>query len=846
MSDEERRRAEREAEADDISAEDRAHVAARDAFAEDGLEFVRGMIVSAYPSSSARWSSGVLLTADGATVPWKGCGIPPESSGETAASEDPDDEFNSTEAKIAPSVGQYVEIRGRWEGFKGTQTRFVAEKAIHMAPADPAGIALMLSCEERYPGIGKLKAHVVAAALCALPDALQKKVKGDGSHPGLDKVARTFLVPEASLRRFLRDWSRSWRQSVVEANLYGLGLVAKEVNVALSRLGPEAYSKIVADPYVLTESVGFKFVRADEVALKVGMKPKDKRRLKAALRHAVLEELAEGHCWTPQIVASRSASSVTNTVDDVDAAEVVAADLPTPEDHAETVEADKDAPRGVVIRMPEAVDSQRGPCNAIATWSTWAAERGIWARVSRGDKNPHLIMVDERMAGIVDQQATDRQKDAILFAARYSMLVITGPAGCGKTFCVSAIVRLYHRFGKKVKIVAPTGKAARRLQTVLRSRGVAGAPSTIHRLLGDMNEDAGPASADHKIDADVVIMDEASMCDVKLAWKLIRYMRDDAALVLVGDHNQLPPVGAGALLRDLVTAKPCRVVHLDVVKRQAGILRANSLSLLEGRMPGTAPENADGSCDWIVDDARPTVNDASAAVVAYYEAWLKSKVKKRAIENCRLLREIQVITPQKQGPLGVESLNVALRRMVHEVAYGTTPIREQPDDGGGEYGVMDAKGWKAGKRRRGCKFMPGDKIMQTRNDYEIGLMNGYQGVVTGVDDHVLRMESEDEEKIVEVPSDKWEALAFSFASTCHKMQGSEVDLVIVVAHSAIASPLKTRNLLYTAATRAAKSVVFVGDPAGISDFVRNVQRNERRTFMAEFARRAAAATAATP
>jgi exodeoxyribonuclease V alpha subunit len=311
--------------------------------------------------------------------------------------------------------------------------------------------------------------------------------------------------------------------------------------------------------------------------------------------------------------------------------------------------------------------------------------------------NPHFQTEDvERAVTAAGAKLNEPQRRALAASAQNNLVLVSGGAGSGKTFTVAAITRLFEERGLKVVLSAPTGKAAKRIEQVVGREAL-----TLHRLLG-FNGKAFTAGPEAPIQADVVIVDEVSMVDVSLGWQLFRAVDlEKTCVVLVGDHNQLPPVGPGNLLRDLIERQPIPTVVLDQIVRQAGVLKENSIAVLRGDVRRTADVGPDGRPPWIVVNRLSDVLDAQRYVLELFDTVLMEKLR------FDLLADVQLLTPTRKGPLGVDALNVELQRLVQKKLWG-----------------VDVPPPRPGRRP---EFLRHDRVIQTRNNYDLGVMNGAIG-----------------------------------------------------------------------------------------------------------------------
>jgi len=392
------------------------------------------------------------------------------------------------------------------------------------------------------------------------------------------------------------------------------------------------------------------------------------------------------------------------------------------------------------------------------------------------------------------------QHEAFDGVLRNRMYVITGPAGTGKTFVINKVVDEAQSRGQTVELAAPTGKAAKRLEQVTGRRA-----QTIHRLLG-YNGEEWQHDSENPLEADVVIADEVSMCDVPLMYRLLSAIDfRETRLILAGDHNQLPPVGPGNVLRDILALDLIPYTVLDEVVRQAGPLRHNSLEILKGRVVGLRKSDP-VTPDWNVIPRFKDADDGLNYLLRLFQEVFAERL------GYDILRDVQVLAPQRKGTLGVENLNLALQAVVQKKLFGRSippvPANRRPP------------------------LYPGDKVIQTKNDYGIDVMNGHIGYVVEADPRQKRWVVDFEDRgPVDLDHQKIQRVMLAYATTIHRYQGSEIPCAVCIMHSSHSFMLN-RGIFYTAVTRARDRAIIIGDRKGINRAARIQRVDDRRTILA--------------
>jgi exodeoxyribonuclease V alpha subunit len=690
------------------------------------------------------------------------------------------------------SVGDSVVVEGR----PVTHPRFGAQIRIEsvrwVPPASEEGMRRFLGGGS-VEGVGEVLAgrivdHFGADTMRVLNDE-PKRLR---EVPGLGKK-RVGVIAQA--------WQRARTRNEERAFLAGLGLGSGMSARVQRALGDKAAQRVRDDPFVLAQLVdGIGFRRADEIARRLEVAPDSPQRVRAGLEFALAEFADEGHVFAPRTRL-------------VDAAQRLLSLAPGPVEDALAKLLDEHA----LVQEPLEGDT------AIYLPRLHAAEREVAEELRRRigpvakgasvDAARALAWAQPRL-GV---ELTRDQGEALAQLMNERAGVLTGGPGVGKTTIVRALVEIFEKKGLRVALAAPTGRAARRLaEASLRPA------ATIHRLL-EFNPRRGGFLRNRKnpLEKDVVIVDETSMVDLVLMRDLLRAVPLPSRLVLVGDADQLPSVGPGDVLRDLVESRALPVARLTRILRQAEgstIVRA-AHAVLDGVVPEFAPAHGagDGAGDGAGEGAFFVVrDDPGAAQRAVVELVTRRLPQRFGLDP---LRDVQVLTPMNRGPLGVAELNDVLKAALNPAQH----VLFGPD--------VD--------RAARPPLAPGDRVIQTRNDYDLDVMNGEIGRVVARDGNGdLLVDFED--RNVRFPAAQLGELALAYAITVHKSQGCEFAAVVLVL-SMQHFVLLRRNLLYTALTRAKRILVVVGTTRALRTAVEMGERERRASLLA---RRLRAGTAA--
>ncbi|MFE4615442.1 MULTISPECIES: SF1B family DNA helicase RecD2 [Streptomyces] len=685
-------------------------------------------------------------------------------------------------ALLGAQPGESLRMEGRWGSHPQYGKQFSVDNYTTILPATIQGI-------RRYLGSGLVKGIGPVFA-----DRITQ-------HFGLDTLdileeapARLVEVPGLGPKR-TRNITAAWEEQKaikeVMVFLQGVGVSTSIAVRIYKKYGDASISVVRNQPYRLAADVwGIGFLTADKIAQAVGIPHDSPDRVKAGLQYALSQSTDQGHCFLPEERLIADAVKLLQ----VDTGLVIECLAELAED-----------PEGVVR---ESVPGPEGaPVTAVYLVPFHRAELSLAGQVGRllrteEDRMPAFrdVAWDKALAWLAQRTGATlapEQEEAVRLALTCKVAVLTGGPGCGKSFTVRSIVELARAKRAKVVLAAPTGRAAKRLAELTGAEA-----STVHRLLELKPGGDAAYDRDRPLDADLVVVDEASMLDLLLANKLVKAVAPGAHLLLVGDVDQLPSVGAGEVLGDLLApGSPVPAVRLTRIFRQA---QQSGVVTNAHRINAGTPPLTQGLPDFFLFVEEETEDAARVAVeVAARRIPAKFGLDPR--------RDVQVLAPMHRGPAGAGALNGLLQQAI-------TPARPDLPE----------------KRFGGRVFRVGDKVTQIRNNYDKGangVFNGTVGVVTALDAVEQRLTVRtDEDEEVPYDFDELDELAHAYAVTIHRSQGSEYPAVVIPVTMSAWMMLQ-RNLLYTAVTRAKKLVVLVGSRRAIAQAVRTVSAGRRFTAL---------------
>ena len=668
--------------------------------------------------------------------------------------------------------GERLRVEGRWREDARYGRQLLVDQFLPVTPTTPAGLERYLSGGQ-VDGIGpvfagRLVRHFGKDVLHVLDRAPERLREVPGIGP-----ARARKVAEA--------WARSRALKSTVIFLHGLGLGAGLAARIQRVYGDRTVAVVRENPYRLAGDVsGVGFRTADRIARELGIAGDSPHRLRAGLLFALAGASSEGHCYLPGPELRRRAEELLE--EDWDLIRPCLRDLQR--ETTVVLDGPRAEPRVWDRSVRDLEVAVAEGCRALAGGSPQTLALDV----------PAALKWAEDRGGI---RLTSAQREALVVALSGTFTVLTGGPGTGKTTLVRALLDMWERKGLKVKLAAPTGRAARRMEEATGRRA-----STLHRLL-EYSPQHGRFQRDRAspLALDALVVDEASMLDLHLFGAVLDGLPKAARLVLVGDVEQLPSVGAGRVLGDLIASEVPAVVRLDRVFRQdeAGLIVDNAHRILQGGRPRTA-RGPDGDF-FIIERDDP---EAARRTVVHL-------VARRIPDRWGLTPEqVQVLAPMRKGTCGTESLNLALR----DALLGPEPTPDAPG-----------------------RLPPprvGERVMQTHNDYDKDVFNGDMGVVESWDAAARRLvvRFEAPERVVAYAADERHALVSAYAITIHKSQGSEYPAVVLPLLTQHFRMLQ-RNLLYTAITRAERVVVVVGSRRAIDLAIDNADADVRWTALEE-------------
>ncbi|MBC5714810.1 ATP-dependent RecD-like DNA helicase [Roseburia sp. BX1005] len=683
------------------------------------------------------------------------------------------------------SEGENIMVKGEYTEHPMYGKQFTVQTLEECEPEDEASM-------ERYLGSGAIKG--IGAALAA---RIVRRFKKDTFRIIEEEPERLVEVKGISERKAMEisdqvAEKRDLRQAMIFLQQYGISL-----NLAVKIYGiyqQDIYRIIKENPYQLADDVqGVGFKIADEIAAKAGIRTDSDFRIRSGILYTLLQATAEGHTYLPQKELTK------RTV------ELLGVEPEHIEEHYMNLSIDKK----IIIKGDHIYGAAYYYMEASV--ASMLQELDIKYDVPEIEMELRISQIEKHSGMEPDEMQILAVKEAV----KNGLLVITGGPGTGKTTTINTIIRYFESEGMDIALAAPTGRAAKRMSDTTGYEA-----RTIHRMLelnGGMDGNAGfSRNADHPLETDVIIIDEMSMVDINLMYALLKAVTAGTRLILVGDVNQLPSVGPGSVLKDIIDSEAFPVVKLTKIFRQATqsdiIINAHKIN-----------------------DGEEVVLDNKSMDFFFLKRYEADKIINVTIQLIaqKLPKfvdaspfDIQVLTPMRKGLLGVERLNGILQQ------------------------YLNPKSEDKKEREHGSHiFREGDKVMQTKNNYQLeweirskygfaidkglGVFNGDMGIIKEINEYAETMTVEfDEGRMVDYSLKNLDELELAYAITIHKSQGSEYPAVVIPLLNG-PQMLMNRNLLYTAVTRAKKCVTLVGDENTFVSMIQNTRQQKRYTGLGE-------------
>ena len=662
---------------------------------------------------------------------------------------------------VSANAGEWVKAEGVWARDREHGLQFKSERLVCTPPTNIEGIEKYLA-SGMIKGIGPVYAKKMVAKygeriFDIIETASAKLESIDGIGPGR--------------RRKIKDaWQEQKMVRKIMVFLHSNGVSTSRAVRIYKTYGEEAIEKVQNNPYILARDIrGIGFKSADQIARKLGIPEDSLHRAQAGLNHVLIEATGNGHCGLPEDLLIRQAT------------ELLAVDESIPRDGLHQA-----LNAGDVVR--EAI----GEHELIFLPALKNAEEYIARRILAlsGQPSSYPSIDFNRAIDWVQEsnklQLAASQMEAIRCALEHRVVIITGGPGVGKTTIIQSILKILHAKRVTFALCAPTGRAAKRM-----SESTGHEAKTIHRLL-EVNPRNGRFKHDEQspLEEKLLVVDECSMVDIPLMHHLLKALPGDGHLLLVGDVDQLPSVGPGSVLKDLIQCGCTSVVRLQEIFRQAAGSRiiTNAHRINQGQMP-MIEEDAVLSDFYFIDREEP--ERAAATLVQMVRDRIPSKFRVHPIQD------VQVLCPMNRGSLGVRELNLTLQHALNPLRHGDV--------------VAEKFGWQ---------FRVRDKVIQTENNYDKEVFNGDIGQISSIDPVEKEIKIQFDQRKVVYDFGELDELSLAYAITIHKSQGSEFP-VVVMPVATQQYMLLQRNLVYTGVTRGRKLVVIIGQKKALGMAVNN-------------------------
>ncbi len=674
---------------------------------------------------------------------------------------------------IAPLIGQLLEIEGEWVKHPKFGQQFKATTYKTVAPTEISGIEKFLS-SGAINGIGPDMAKKIVAefgektleVIAKSPNELLK-IPGIGKKTA-EKISTSYLE-QSELTEIM-----VWLENHGISNTYAGKIFAKYGSFAIDIMEKDIYR-------LFQDIEGIGFLTADKLAFNLGIQREDKRRIISGIDYALMQLCNNGHCCIPEMALVDKTAKILQVNNQI-----------------------------IFTILKERIDNGSlntevvGGETLIYPPYLYYAEKKVAMRLLQLQQATEPLSEDNLSLFIKvwekdnQIQLAQKQKEAIKACLHHGVLVLTGGPGTGKTTVIKGILSILKAQGLKIRLAAPTGRAAKRLSETTGQKAL-----TIHRLLEannlaqDDNLQLGfSKDINDQLDADVIILDEVSMVDIVLMHHFLNAVPDGCRIILVGDTDQLPAVGPGSVLKDIIRSQKIPAIRLDEIFRQAqtSMIIQNAHIINAGRLPDIRKQYSDFVFYELNDDTSIT------------QKILDLCTKDLPHEGFDVLKDVQVLSPMHRFLCGVENLNLMLQEQLN-------PKKNQDE-----------------LKYSSQTFRVGDKVMHIRNNYQKNVFNGDIGFIQDINNEKLTVDYFDH--IVTYEKNELNELTLAYASSVHKSQGSEYKVVIIPLSTSHYIMLQ-RNLLYTAITRAKQKVIIIGSKKALMTAIQSNRTQKRYTLLAE-------------
>ena len=676
---------------------------------------------------------------------------------------------------LAPTPGEEISMKGEWVNSPRYGEQFKVVHYTSLVPASVSGIEKYLG-SGLIKGIGPVMAKRIVKQFCQETFAV---IDHDSK-----RLTEVEGIGEIRVQMIRNAWTAQKEIREVMIFLQSQGVSSGYATKIFKQYKEKSIEVVKANPYRLaTDIFGIGFITADRIAERLGVAKNSELRAEAGILYVLNHLSEEGHVYYPYELLIKKCREILEVEREI----IVKAFGLITEDK-----------RIIIEDVNRSTGEGSGDAKAVYLARYYCAETGIANKLTsliNASVSKRVIDASKAVEWVQRQlslQLADRQKEAVTSAIDHKVMVITGGPGTGKTTIINAILKIFSRAGAHILLAAPTGRAAKRMSEVTGHDA-----KTIHRMLKySVREGGFEKNETNPLDGDLIIIDEVSMIDTLLMYHLLRAIPVRATLILVGDVNQLPSVGAGNILKDIIDSRAVPVVELNEIFRQAqeSLIIVNAHKINNGVMPilKTSGEKSDDF--YFIEKENPE------EVLKLILELVAERIPKRFRLNP--VDDIQVLTPMHRGTVGAENLNLTLQQTLNPREDGIT--------------------------RGGKNFRVNDKVMQVRNNYDKDVFNGDIGRIVTIDTEMQEVTIAFEGRTVVYDFPDLDEIVLAYAISVHKSQGSEYPAVVI--------PLLTqhyvllqKNLIYTAVTRGKKLVVIIGTRKALAIGVKNNKTDQRFT-----------------